>query len=980
MLRLALKNLWAYRKRLFTSALSVVLGISFLAGSFVFTDTLKGLFTDLFSSSVKGVDVQVRQTQAFGRQSDNGPYDNGRAPLPVSLLDDVRKVPGVKAAEEQMQGYAQVINQKGKLVGTGGAPRFGFVWVNDPELSAYKIFSGKKPVADNDIVIDRRLVKDTGFKIGDTVKVNTLKGVRQFKISGDATFGSSDSALGASAVFFTAKTGQEVLLKPGFAQSFLVRGEPGVAQKSLAERIDSVLAAKEFEGKTKIEVITGEKLIKEQLSFVNLVFGFINTFFSAFALVALFVSIFVISNSFSIVVAQRTKEMAMLRTLGASRSQILASTFIEAFAVGIVASALGVLGGLGVAVGIKALLEAFGGGGLPSSGLLLKPRTVAVGMIVGTIVTVLSAVAPAIKSSRVKPLAALRDTSIDRASSSKTRLVLGLLFGLVSVGFLIQGLRKVDMGKFIGVTFDGPTNVGVSAGAALIAVVFLGPILAKPIAGALGRPWFGWVIVAFGSLLGIASLPLAWLGLSTAADLTSAEFVQGLLRGSIAGVLTFGGWFILAKRRDRKVSKADEKVSPNWKPTAGFAGLVAIGSVSPLLAGAGLTALCAWYLVLTGRSASTTSGQIARENTIRNPTRTSATALALTIGTALVSAILVLSQSLTQTFRGAIDSAVKGDYVVASATQDTGFPASVQKTIREIPGVEATSSLRFSRIKFGFPPRERTIGAIDSAEFNKLVNLGKVSGTLGELSTLNTVAMAKQTATDQNLKIGDSIRPTFKNGRRAVFKIVALYKNAEGLGNVYYLADSKTISTYSPAETVDFLYVKTNGKNKKVIEAAADASLKNYPAAEFQTKKKYADAQVGQFQQFLAIVNALLLLAIIIAILGIANTLRLSIFERTREIGLLRAVGMSRDQIRAAIRWEAIVVATFGAFLGVVLGTGFGSALVKVLGNTGTLKLNVPFQFLIPLTLLASLVGLYAARKPAKDAAGMNILQAIATE
>ena len=982
MLGLALKNLWAYRKRLFTSALSVVLGISFLAGSFVFTDTLKGLFSDLFSSSVKGTDVQVRQTKAFGAASDDGPYSDGRAPVPVSLVGEVRKVPGVLAAEPTVKGYAQALNKKGKLIKTGGAPTFGYVWIADPVLSSYKLFSGKAPVADDEIAIDRSVVKSAKFKLGDSAKVNTLVGIRTFKIVGEVTFGSSDSALGSSAVFFNQKVGQEVLLQPGFAQSILVRGEKGVSEDVLAKSVNSAITGMEFTGKTQIEVITGTKLQKEQLSFVNLIFGVINTFFSAFAVVALFVSIFVISNSFSIVVAQRTREMAMLRTLGASRGQILGSTFFEALAVGVVASAVGVAAGMGVALLIKLLLQTFGGGGLPSSGLVLKPRTVLIGMAVGTLVTVLAAVAPAIKSSRVKPLAALRDTSIDRADTSKVRLALGAVLLGVSGLFLFFGLRGSDLGKFLGQQFDGPLNIGVSAGTALIAVVFLGPILAKPLAGALGRPWFGWVIVLFGAAVAVASVPLLVIGVKVLLDQGASKILRGVIGGAMSFVFLGAAGYFWAKRRDRKILKADEKVLVNeWKPFAATAGLTSVAVASPIIAGAGLAVICGWYLILTGRSAGTTAGQIARENTIRNPTRTSATALALTIGTALVSAILVLSTSLTQTFRGAIDNAVKGDYVVASAASDAGFPASAQAEIRKVRGVTATSSLRFERIRFGFPARERTIGGIDPADFTKLVNVGKTDGSLSELVKPGTVALAEKAAKDQSLKIGDSIRPVFKNGRRTTLRIVATYENAEGLGNLYYLTDISTLNALSPKSSIDFLYVSTDGKNDKAVEKAADKALKNYPAAEFQTKKKYADAQVGQFQQFLAIVNALLLLAIIIAILGIANTLRLSIFERTREIGLLRAVGMSRDQIRAAIRWEAIVVATFGAVLGVVLGTGFGASLVKVLGaDGGLLKLSVPFPYLVPLTLLASLVGLYAARKPAKDAAGLNILRAIATE
>ncbi len=325
------------------------------------------------------------------------------------------------------------------------------------------------------------------------------------------------------------------------------------------------------------------------------------------------------------------------------------------------------------------------------------------------------------------------------------------------------------------------------------------------------------------------------------------------------------------------------------------------------------------------------------------------------------------------------------DHVVASGAQDVGFPISVQEEINKVPGVLASSTLQFERFRFGFPARERTIGGIESADFAKVVRLGDVEGSIAALTKPDTIAVAKTTAEDQDLKMGDTIKAKFGNGRDATFSIVAFYGNAEGLGNTYYLVDNAvTLSKYIENTSADLLYVKSSAKTKDekiTLEAAADKALAKYPGAEFQTKKKFVDGQVGQFQQFLAVVNALLFLAIIIAVLGIANTLRLSIFERTREIGLLRAVGMSRDQLRSSIRWEAIVVATFGAVVGVIFGTVYGAALVNVLGKDGgLLRLSVPVQILLPLALLASIVGLYAARKPASDAARLNILQAISTE
>lgn len=977
MLRLTLKNLWAYKKRLLTSGLSIVIGISFLAGSFVFTDTLKGLFTDLFSSSVKGVDAQVRQERAFGKNTDGGPYEKGRAGLPAALASDIGAVPGVAAVAPYIEGYAQPINAKGKLVKTGGAPTFGYTWVADPELSAYRLLNGRAPKTNGEVVFDRGLMKEMKAKVGDTVTVNTLSGAEKFRLVGDATFGSSDAALGTTAVFFTQADAQKYLTRPGFVQSFLVRADTGVNEAALAKNLRSALAGKDFENKTSLEVVTGEALKQEQLSFVNTIFGFINTFFTAFAVVALFVSIFVISNSFSILVTQRTREMASMRILGASRAQVLTTTFLEALAVGVLASAVGVAAGLGVAQLIRLLLQTFGGGGLPSSGLVLKPRTVAVGMAVGTVVTVLSAILPALKSARIKPLAALRETAIDSAGTSKVRLIFGGAFATIAAVVTAAGLA--DSGS------DGALKVGIAAGIALVGIALLGPVLAKPVAGALGRPWFGVIVAIFGGFLALfGTLALVVLG---GRQIDDGNFAVGRQAGVglVSAVAAFGIAWLVARRRDRGRSALDDPTFGGTRKIALLAGLLGLYNMSAFFAGAVVTAVCGWYLIRTGRSSFETSGQIARENAIRNPTRTSATALALTIGTALVSALSVLSFSLTDTFRGVFDETIVADHVVASASQDVGFPISVQERINKIPGVVASSTLQFERFRFGFPARERSIGGIESVDFAKVVRLGDVQGSIAALATPDTIAVAKTTADDQGLEMGDTIKAKFGNGRNATFTIVAFYGNAEGLGNTYYLVDNAvTLSKYIENTSADLLYVKSSAKTKServALEAAADKALAAYPGAEFQTKKKFVDGQVGQFQQFLAVVNALLFLAIIIAVLGIANTLRLSIFERTREIGLLRAVGMSRDQLRSSIRWEAIVVATFGAVVGVVFGTVFGSALVHVLGKDGgLLRLSVPVQVLMPLALLASIVGLYAARKPASDAARLNILQAISTE
>ncbi len=925
MRKVALRNLWSYKRRLLTSGFAVVLGVSFLCGSFIFTDTLKSLFTDLFSSSVKGVDAVVRSEQGFDLGPDGGPYDDGRSLLAINLAEKLQGTPGVTAVDPLYTGYAQLLNKKGKLVRTGGAPTFGFLWAGDPELSSYQILNGRAPKADNEIVLDRGLIKTTGYRVGDTVKVNTSGPVVEFKVVGDATFGTSDSALGATAVFFTPERGTELMGKPGQVQAFIVRGDDGLTQRQLVRNIKESTASVTSVSGAKLDVITGAAFDAEQQSFVNTLFNFINYFFTAFAVIALFVSVFVIANSFSIVIAQRNREMAMLRTLGAGRREVVAATLLEAFFLGLLASIVGIASGFAVAWLIRFALNFFSGGdgsGFPSSGFKLLPRTVLAGLFVGTIVTVWSSVLPVLRLSRIKPLAALQATAIDRAGTSRLRATIGTVF-VALCGFVLAVGLAGSGGK-------AARNVGIAAGLFLVATIFLGPYIARPVTGILGRRWYGWVIALFGPLFGVVATLAAVVLTAVAAKAVTDNF----------------SW---------------------WK----LVGLVLAGLSIPLAGVAG------WTLMVTGIQANGVTGQIARENSVRNPTRTSATALALTIGTAVVSAIFVLSQSITGTFRGALENSVKSDFVVASGT-DFGFPVEVEDRIKAVPGYVASSGQRFSRIEY--KDKQRTLGIVDETGISAVVDLGDLQGDITQLAQPDTIAVDTKSATDNALSLGDTLEVKFASGAVSSFELVAIYDNAEGLGNTYYLVGRATGDRLAPSEVSNFTYVKTDGKNSQAFQAAADKVLQPFPAAELKTKKQFADQQVGQLNQFIQLINALLGLAIIIAILGIANTLRLSIYERTREIGLLRAVGQGRDQVRSMIRWEAIVVATFGTFLGVVIGTGFGSALVRVLGKEESVKLTIPWTTILALMLLASLVGLYAARKPAKDAAKMNILRAIATD
>jgi putative ABC transport system permease protein len=881
MRRLTLRNLWSHKRRLLTSFVSVMLGVSFLVGVNVLTNSIQSVFDDLFTRAYAGVDAQVRGTKTVGEE---GPYSDGRKKVSADLVEKIRAVDGVAAAEIFIQGKAQIIDKKGKLV-AGNAPTFGDTWLYDAELNPYRLFGDSRaPKTDDEIVIDRASAKKAKVSNGDRIKVNTKAGTSTYLVVGQATFGSSDGALGSTDVFFTPAAAQKLINEPGSVDSIYARAKPGITEAQLQKNI---AAATKGSG---VEVITGDKLTEETQNVLKTIFGFLGTALTAFALVSMFVSIFVIYNAFSIVAAQRTKETALLRAVGATGGQILRSQIAESLLIGVVASALGVLFGLVIAIALKGVFSKFGGD-LPSGPLALTPGLIVAGMLLGILVTLFSSLVPAWRASRVPPLAAMRDVSIDRSGSSRKRVVGGTVLLIAGIALLVYGWGLKGS--------SGATVVGIAAGLCLIGVITLGPILAGPLARVFGTSVYGVFVSIFGGLLAAAGL----LG----------------------------------------------------------AGLAVKNQAPVLVILSALQILIGVYLARTGISSFRTEGRIARRNAMRNPQRTSATALALTIGVSLVSFLLVFANSFQYTLTGTIDKQVKSDLIV-TATDGDAFTPTVATNLAKVPGVQKVTPLRFDRALIR--GKERRIFGLDPTTVNDLVDFGTEQGSLEDLAKPNTIAVAKESALSNLYFVGQKVDGSFGDGKQLELEIVAIY--GEPLGRVYYLTGLETMAAHSSNGLDAVVLVKSDGR--KGVKAAAEDAIADVPNAKLQTKKEYKSSQIGQLAQFLGLLGVLLMLSIVIAVLGIANTLILSIYERTREIGLMRAVGMAREQVKSAVRWEAIVVATIGA------------ALVHVLGKGGTLKLQVPWLGIILVTLLASVVGIIAARKPAKRASKLNVLEAIATE
>ncbi len=527
------------------------------------------------------------------------------------------------------------------------------------------------------------------------------------------------------------------------------------------------------------------------------------------------------------------------------------------------------------------------------------------GVLLGTIVTVISAVVPSLRAGRVRPIAAMREQAIDRSATSQSRRIAGaVLLGLTLLA-LVGGQLTDGRGGLI--------LLGTSFALAIITAVVIGPVVARPIARVLGSRPMGIVVIILGGLVALSAV------------------------GTLLGAVRSPGLIVVAA----------------------------------------LLGLFAWGLIGSGIAARGTTGRIAKENARRNPNRTSTTALALTIGVAIVAGIGTMLWSLIDTFTGAVRDGTKSPYLVA-ASNFVGFPPAVEDAIAKVPGVTATSGFRQGT--FQIDGDSKGVAIVNPIVIGEVTDLGSVKGDLAALQQKGSIAVATTTMTTRGWSLGQQVPLEFANGTSLSGRIVATYDRPEVLGNVYYLAGPATFEGVSTFPFVSLIWVQTDPSvNAATIEKAAAAALAPYPSAEFVTKSEFVNRQILQVAPILGIIGALLAMSFIIAMVGIANTIKLSTIERTHELGLLRAVGMQRQQVRSMIRWEAIIVAMLGTALGLVIGLGYGAALVSRASDDGSIKLAVPWFAVPMLALLAMGVGLLAAARTGRKAAKTDILQAIAT-
>ena len=847
MWRITVKGLRAHKLRLALTALAIVLGVTFVTGTLVLTDTLNNTFTTLFGQVYQNTNFEVRGVAAFPTSGAAGAI---RKPIPESIIAAVKDVPGVAVAEGGVSGYAQFIAPNGKAVTTGGAPTIGLSYGADRRLSSLRLVAGKPPTTSTQVVMDQGTARKYHFSVGNQVRILLPGSPQTFTLSGIVAFGTADNLAGATIAAFNLPTAQQLFGEQGHLNTIDVITTPNANKTAVEHGISAVLPAG-------VEVVTGQTVAAEQSSAINQSLGIFSTALLVFALISLFVGGFTIFNTFSITVGQRTRELALLRIVGASRRQVFRSVLFEALLLGVTASLVGI--GLGVltASGLEALIKAFGIT-LPSGSLVFQSRTVFAGLLVGVGVTVVSAISPARQAVKIPPIAAMSTYEVAQRESSARRLTIGAVIGVAGIVVLAIGLSQPAI-----------QLVGIGAVGIFIAVGILAPAIARPVSSVLGRP--------LARILGV-------------------------------------------------------------------------------------------------------SGRIGRKNSMRSPRRTAQTSAALMVGMALVSTIAVYGASLSKSATGTVSDAVSADYIItapATGGPNTGFSLGTTEAVAKVPGLTRVTNVNSGQLEIS--RSLATLSSLAPSDLSSTVILKMSSGAAAKSLAEGQLLIDTNTANTNHLSVGSVVPVTFAETGPTTMRIGGIFKPNALLGS--YLTGSAFFHTHFAATTLPVaLLLATSTGATPPTSAAVKAALRGYPNLTVQTRAEFQKTQQTSIDQLLGLIYALLALAILIALIGIVNTLMLSVFERTHEIGLLRAVGMRRRQIRAMIRSEALILSVFGALIGVVVGTGLGVALADSLKQQGITDIVIPFTNLVIFLLLAALLGLGAATWPARRAARLNVLEAIATE
>jgi putative ABC transport system permease protein len=845
MVRIAWRSLTSHKLRTFLTTLAILLGVAMISGTYVLTDQIDRGFKQVFTDAYKGTDVTVTRQAKF-----SGQLTGATEGLPQDMVKQVDAVDGVAASFGYVAGQGAVAVD-GKVVETGGSPTLFFSY-SPNDIAPPQYISGHPPEQSGEVAVIQKLAQDKKLKPGSPITVITGDGAHEATVSGVFKFAAQSSLGGSLLIHTTLADAQTWFDMEGRLSEIDVKAEAGVSADTLAKRVRAALPAY-------ADVKTGAQAAADQTKQLSDAIGaFLRPVLLSFGGIAVLVGAFIIFNAFSMTVAQRRREFAMLRALGASRAQVLWSITGEAFVMGVLASVIGLFAGLGVAAGVNQVFQA-AGFDIPRSGLILQPRTIVIALAVGIVITVLSAVIPAQRATKVPPMAALQEgAQLPPSRFARYMPALAVVVAILG-GLLIAG------GMY------GPGGT----------VVRLGTI-------------------AFGAVLVFVAVAIA-----------SRYFVGPLAAGL--------GWPL-------------QKLAP-------------------------------------------VSGRLARDNSRRNPSRTALTAAALMIGLAVVVFVAVLAQGLKSSFIDSYDRTVRADYVIASKNFMT-IPNDTAAKVHAVSGVETAVSLDAQQVqaKNGSLP---VVWGIDPSAIDRVWSFDWISGSDAVLAKLGTdgAIVEEQTAASLGVKQGGTMQVTTVEGKQATLKVLGIYRDPMMLNGITVSSSGYTALFPTP-QTFMVVAKAQPGADIAATKKAIEAALASTPTAEVQTAEEYKEGTVDLVNQLLMLIYGLLALSVIISLFGIVNTLVLAVYERTREIGLVRAIGMSRGQVRATVRYESVITSIIGAIMGIVVGIVFAWVVTTRFAGQG-ITFSIPGGQLVVFMLLAIVVGVIAAILPARRAARINILEAI---
>ncbi|MEU8851192.1 FtsX-like permease family protein [Streptomyces sp. NPDC048564] len=844
MFRTALRNVLAHKARLLMTVLAVMLGVAFVSGTLVFADTLSNAFRNQSAKSYDNVAVAIT--------SYANPDDAKEEPgLSRKTLDKISAVDGVEAAYGRVDGFAGVADPDGKLIGVGWSNKgSNFAPGKDGKDTAYTFTDGSGPVKDDQIALDKESATKGEYQVGDRVRVATNGPVKEYTLSG--VFTTEDGAVnaGGSLVLFDTAVAQKQYLKPGYFESATVTAAPGADDKKILDAVKPLLPES-------AEAKTGQALADEQAEQIEQGMSSLKQVLLGFAGIALFVGIFLISNTFTMLVAQRTKEIALMRAVGASRKQITRSVLAEAAVVGLVASAIGFVLGIGLAMGLRSGMAAFEMK-IPDGPLVLSATPVLAAIGVGVLITMFAAWLPGRRAAKIPPVAAM--SSVHAIATTKSLVVRN------SIGAAITALGAA--GIVAGASAGGESGrmfIGAGAFFALIGVIILIPLLSRPV----------------------------------------------------------------------------------------------IALVRPLLVGPFGVA-----------------GKLAGQNAVRNPRRTGATASALAIGLTLVTGLSVLGITVGTAIDKMTTDNIKADYMVSMANGGD-LDQSALTALEKAKGVSAVSPQQSVYFEAGDEDYV-SASAVTPGDIQQVLNVDVVSGNIDSLAE-GQIAVAEKTARSKGWKPGDSVPVTFNDEKKGTLKVGAVFKDSEFLSPV--LVDTKVVNPHEVQPYIQQIFVKVDGGQSAANEKALINALGDNPAIKVMDQQDIRNEFGGAINTLLNIMYGLLAMALIIAVLGVVNTLAMSVFERQQEIGMLRAIGLDRRRVKRMVRLEAVVISVFGAVVGIGLGSFLGWAIGETIAEQiPGYRLVLPWDRIGIFLVLAGLVGVLAALWPARNAARLNMLNAIKAE